>query len=100
VIVADEPTPAYELVGQAGVQIEPEKARACFTPRVEADGSTERHDVFVAGCVRSAIAPFARVDLADPLASDSAVADGVRVAASVIAALREPVREARHEVHS
>ncbi len=98
VLVADGATPAFELFGQAGVAINPEPARACFGPRANDDGSTARRDVFAAGSVRGVDAPFTRVNLAEPLASDSAVADGARVGGRVVAALKELARAGSHEV--
>ncbi len=96
VFIAHESTPAYELLGQAGVDIEPDAVRQCFVPRTAPDGETERADVFACGAVRGSMAAFGGVDLANPLNAGGAIADGVKVGERIVTALREaPRREVR-----
>lgn len=93
-VVAAEPTPAYEILGQAGVAARPEAARMCFAPDTRPDGSTERPDVFAAGSVREPMGRFEHVDPRRPLEAGGAVADGVRVARAVLSFLRADVTRA------
>jgi sarcosine oxidase subunit alpha len=100
IVVADEAVPAYELLGQAGIEIDPDADRSCFSPRVASDGSTERRDVFACGAVRSAMGRYGGVDVRDPLAAGGAVSDGLRTGARVVNALRDGSIAARHEVRA
>jgi sarcosine oxidase subunit alpha len=86
-IVALDPTPAYELLGEAGVAARPDEVRRCFVPEVAEDGRTERGDVFAAGSVCGGSASIGDVDLARPMEASGPVADGRRAARSMIALL-------------
>jgi sarcosine oxidase subunit alpha len=44
-------TPAFELAGQAGVEIVHDGERRCYAVRADEEGRTERRDVFAAGSV-------------------------------------------------
>lgn len=98
VFVADGATPAFELLAQSGVTIDPDPVRGCFQPRANDDGTTARRDVLAAGSVRGVHAAFTRIDLTNLLASDGAIADGVRVGERAIAALCATRPAAAHEV--
>jgi hypothetical protein len=72
-VIADEPVPAYELAGQAGVALMWDAERACFAPRADDEGGTNTAGVYVSGSLRR------RFD--DDLARRD---DGLRVARRVL----------------
>lgn len=83
IVIAEEPTPAFELLGQAGISIEPDSKRQCFVPVTDEYGGTTRPDVFAAGSVRGAQGSLGPVDLSRPLEAGGPVADGRSVAARI-----------------
>ncbi len=84
-VVANEPTPAYELLGQAGVAAHAESRRGCFVPVCDdSDGSTERDDVFAIGSVAGTFESLGPVDLRDPLSAAGPVARARRVANALL----------------
>lgn len=76
VVLALPPSPAYELAGHLGVQVDFHPDEATFRVRADADGKTEVEGLFVAG------------ELTGPKGAREAVESGARAATALLGALR------------